>query len=272
MLNNLIKKTPLVMGIVNVTPDSFSDGGKYNSTEKAIAHGLLLLEQGADILDVGGESTRPNSDVVSVEEENERVVPVIKGLAGKAPFISIDSRNAKTMAAAIDAGANMVNDVSALSHDPASIDVIAGSDVMICLMHMRGKPQNMQDAPAYGDVVDEILSFFEHRLELCQRRNIDIGRIILDPGIGFGKTLEHNLLIINSLSRFKKFGCPVLLGASRKSFIGDICNIDEPERRVSGSISAAIYGLSQGANIFRVHDVAQTRQAFDVYTAISRVK
>ncbi len=268
MLN---KKSPLIMGIVNVTPDSFSDGGCYLDAGKAISHGLRLIEEGADILDIGGESTRPNSETILVEEEISRVVPVIKGLAGKAPFISIDTRNAKTMIAAIDAGANMINDVSALRHDPEAVHIVADSGLPICLMHMKGEPKTMQDSPAYGGVVvDEILAFFDERLEFCTKHNISSDKIIIDIGIGFGKTLEHNLAIIKNIDKFHKFGCPVLLGASRKSFIGELCNENDPTKRISGSLATAIYGLSQGVQIFRVHDVRQTRQAFDVHNAIAK--
>ncbi len=263
---------PSIMGIVNVTPDSFSDGGAYLSASNAINHGLKLLDEGADILDIGGESTRPNSEAISVDEELARVIPVIKGLASKAPFISIDSRNAKTIAEAIDAGANVINDISALMHDPETVHIAAQSGLPICLMHMKGEPKTMQNAPTYDNVVDEILAFFDERLEFCAQNNIDLSNIIIDAGIGFGKTLEHNLSILKNLDKFQKFGCPVLLGASRKSFIGSICNENDPERRVSGSLATAIYGLSQGVQIFRVHDVRETRQAFDVYDAISMAK
>ncbi len=273
MLVDFVKNNkPLIMGIVNVTPDSFSDGGKYLDTGQAISHGLELLDQGADILDIGGESTRPNAEIISPEEEIKRVVPVIKGLANanKARFISIDTRNAKTMSAAIKAGANIINDISALTHDAKSVHIVADSNLPICLMHMQGNPQNMQDSPAYGNVVDEILSFFDERLEFCTCHNIDQSRIIIDPGIGFGKTLEHNLAIIKNISKFKRLGCPILLGASRKSFIGSICGEKDPKRRVSGSLAAALYGLSQDVEIFRVHDVFETKQAFDIYKAITK--
>ncbi len=270
---NIIDKcrdnSPLIMGIVNVTPDSFSDGGSYISTDKAISHGLSLLGQGADIIDIGGESTRPNADIVTVGEEISRVIPVIQGLSGKAPYISIDTRNAKTMAAAIKAGANIINDVSALTHDPDSISVIADSNLPVCIMHMKGNPQTMQNAPAYENVIDEIMSFFEERLRFMSQHNINLNKVIIDPGIGFGKTLEHNLLIIKHISKFKTLGCTILLGTSRKSFIGLLCCENDPHRRVYGSIASAIYALENGTNIFRVHDVKETKQAFDVYNAIS---
>ncbi|PCI56201.1 MAG: dihydropteroate synthase [Alphaproteobacteria bacterium] len=263
------RDAPLIMGIVNVTPDSFSDGGVYLAADKAIEHGKLLLKEGADILDIGGESTRPNAETVSVEEEIERVSPVIEGLAAYAPYISIDTRNAATMQAAIQAGANIINDVSGLTHDPDSADIVAQSGLPVCIMHMQGNPQTMQNAPAYKNVIDEIMAFFEERLAFCSRRNIGSKNIILDPGIGFGKTLEHNLLIIKNINKFKVFNCPVLLGTSRKSFIGNLCCEPKPEGRIFGSISAALYGLENSVDIFRVHDVKETKQAFTVHHAIA---
>lgn len=261
--------TPMIMGVVNVTPDSFSDGGAYLAASKAIAHGKLLLKEGADILDIGGESTRPNAETISVEEEIERILSVIEGLAVHAPYISIDTRNAATMQAAIQVGANIINDVSGLTHDPAASDIVAQSGLPVCIMHMKGNPQTMQNAPTYENVIDEIMSFFEERLEFCSRHNIGSKNIILDPGIGFGKTLEHNLSIVKNINKFKVFNCPVLLGASRKSFIGSLCYEPNPEGRIFGSISAALYGLENGADIFRVHDVKETKQAFTVHRAIA---
>ena len=261
--------TPMIMGVVNVTPDSFSDGGAYLAASKAIAHGKLLLKEGADILDIGGESTRPNAETISVEEEIERILPVIEGLAVHAPYISIDTRNAATMQAAIQVGANIINDVSGLTHDPAAADIVAQSDLPVCIMHMQGNPKTMQNAPTYENVIDEIMAFFEERLEFCSRRNIGAKNIILDPGIGFGKTLEHNLSIVKNINKFKAFNCPVLLGVSRKSSIGSLCGEPNPSGRIFGSISAALYGLENGVNIFRVHDVKETKQAFTVHRAIA---
>lgn len=263
------EEAPLIMGVVNVTPDSFSDGGAYLAADKAIEHGKLLLKEGADILDIGGESTRPNAETVSVEEEIERILPVIEGLVAHAPYISIDTRNAATIQAAIQVGANIINDVSGLTHAPESADIVAQSGLPICIMHMQGNPQTMQNAPAYENVIDEIMAFFEERLEFCSRRNIGSKNIILDPGIGFGKTLGHNLSIIKNINKFKVFNCPVLLGASRKSFIDNLCGEPSPEGRVFGSISAALYGMENGADIFRVHDVKETQQAFTVHRAIA---
>ncbi|PCJ99854.1 MAG: dihydropteroate synthase [Zetaproteobacteria bacterium] len=268
-INKCTTDTPLIMGVVNVTPDSFSDGGSYLATEKAIEHGKLLLKEGADILDIGGESTRPDAETVLEDKEIARVIPVIEGLVAHAPYISIDTRNAGTMRASIQAGANIVNDVSGLMHDAESIDVIAQSGLPVCIMHMQGNPKTMQNAPVYENVVDEILAFFEERLEFCAKRNIGSGTIIIDPGLGFGKTVEHNLSIIRNLHKFKAFGCPVLLGASRKSFIGALCDEAAPEKRVFGSVSAALYGVEKGADILRVHDVKETKQALTVHKAIS---
>ncbi len=269
LIDKCREDAPLLMGVVNVTPDSFSDGGAYLAADKAIEHGKLLLKEGAKILDIGGESTRPNAETVSIEEEIERITPVIEGLAAHAPYISIDTRNAATMQAAIQAGANIINDVSGLTHDPDAADIVAQSGLPVCIMHMQGNPQTMQNAPAYENVIDEIMAFFEERLDFCSRRNIGSKNIILDPGVGFGKTLEHNLSIIKNINKFKVFNCPVLLGVSRKSFIGDLCDEPNPEGRIFGSISATLYGLENGADIFRVHDVKETKQAFIVHRAIA---
>jgi dihydropteroate synthase len=261
---------PVIMGIVNVTPDSFSDGGQFYNKNKAIEHGLRLAEEGAVILDIGGESTRPGAQVIDVEEEIERVISVIEGLRGKVPFLSIDTRNAATMRAALKAGANAINDISGLTYDSESIAVAAEAQVPVFLMHSLGNPQDMQENPSYNNVVEDIAAFFEERLQACKTARIEKKNIILDVGIGFGKTLEHNLLLLRNIKRFQDFGCPLLLGVSRKSFIGGASNGEPPESRLPGSLSAALWGLSQGVQIFRVHDVAETVQAFKVYEAISR--
>lgn len=260
---------PVIMGIVNVTPDSFSDGGKFYNKNKAIDYGLRLLEEGAVILDIGGESTRPGSQAIDVEEEIDRTVPVIEGLKGKAPFISVDTRNAATMRAALKAGANAVNDISGLTYDSESLSVAAEAQVPVFIMHSRGTPQDMQKNPFYNNVIDDVYTFFEERLEACRSARIEKKNVILDIGIGFGKTLEHNLLLLGNIKRFHDFGCPLLLGVSRKSFIAGISKDEPPDLRLPGSLSAALWGLSQGVQVFRVHDVAETKQAFDVYEAIS---
>lgn len=267
-IQDLIKQAPAIMGIVNVTPDSFSDGGNFYDASKAITHGLQLLEEGAHILDIGGESTRPGAQNVSAEEEIRRVIPVIEGLSEKAPYISIDTRNAQTMRAAIKAGANIINDVSALTHDPDSIKVACESALPVCLMHMQGTPKTMQNKPVYDNIINDILHFFERRVSLCRENGIKDTQIILDPGIGFGKTQDHNLMILKHLDKFKALGFPVLLGASRKSFIGALSQNEPPEKRISGSLAAALWGAEQGADIIRVHDVKETVQALAIQKAI----
>ena len=263
------------MGVVNVTPDSFSDGGDFFNADKAIEHGLQLFSEGASILDIGGESTRPNAEVVDVEEEIRRVVPVIEGLAsalkGKDVHISIDTRNAKTMEAALKAGATALNDISALEHDADSLDVAAEAQVPVFLMHMAGNPQVMQKKPSYNNVVEDIFQYLQQRISICETRRIDASLLICDPGIGFGKTVEHNLLLLRNISKFHDLGVPVLLGTSRKSFIGKLSKDEPPDERISGSLSSAIWGLSQGVQIFRVHDVKETVQAFKIYDAIASV-
>ena len=262
---------PVIMGIINVTPDSFSDGGDCYATKSAVQHGMELLSAGAQILDIGGESTRPGAASVSIEEEIGRISPVISTLAEQgASVISVDTRNAATMRAAIDAGANFINDISGLLYDKGSASIVAESGLPVCIMHMQGTPQTMQDRPYYENVVDEVCSFFEESLNFCEAQGISSNKLILDPGIGFGKSLEHNLALIKNLQEFHRFGCPLLLGVSRKSYIGTISGEDEPKNRLAGSLSTAIYGLDAGVQIFRVHDVKETCQAFDVYNAIKK--
>ncbi len=257
------------MGVVNVTPDSFSDGGQFYNVDKAIAHGLQLAHEGASILDVGGESSRPNAQVIDVQEEIARIVPVVEGLRGAVPFISVDTRNAKTMEAALKAGANCINDISALSHDAQSVHVVAEAQVPVFLMHMQGTPQTMQQNPIYSNVVEDIYLYLQQRIEFCATRRIDAEMIICDPGIGFGKTLEHNLLTLRNIKRFYGLGVPLLLGTSRKSFIGTLSADAPADERISGSVASALWGLSQGVRVFRVHDVKAHVQAFKIYEAIS---
>lgn len=264
----VLKPLPLVMGIVNVTPDSFSDGGKFFDPEKAIQHGLQLIEEGADILDIGGESTRPNSEPVPVDEEISRVVPVIKGLAHTGTPISIDTRHAQTMQAAIEVGAGFINDISAL-RGPDNLEVAARSGLPVCLMHMKGEPKTMQENPAYGDVVAEVFEFLTERIEACLQAGISKDRIYADIGIGFGKTLEHNIALLQHLEKFHQLGVKLLLGTSRKRFIETIAGGAAGER-LGGSLAAALRGLEAGAHILRVHDVAQTVQALKVWNEIRR--
>lgn len=262
---------PHIMGVVNVTPDSFSDGGKFINSDKAIEHGLKLVQEGATILDIGGESTRPGAEAIDIEEEIARVKPVLEGLKGSAQFLSVDTRNATTMEAALKAGANCINDISALSHDPDSASVAAEADVPVFLMHAQGTPQTMQEKPIYNNVVEEVFEYLQSRIAYCETHRIHKKNLVTDVGIGFGKTLEHNLLLLRNISRFHDLGLPVLLGASRKSFIGKITGEENPEGRISGSICAALWGLSQGVQIYRVHDVKETVQAFKVYRAIADI-
>lgn len=259
---------PRIMGIVNVTPDSFSDGGAHGSAGAAIAHGLKLAEEGADILDVGGESTRPGSQGVSVEEELARVIPVIEGLrAGCALPISVDTSKPEVMRAAVAAGAGMINDVWALRREGA-MDAAAELAVPVCLMHMQGEPATMQDDPRYEDVVAEVHAFFNQRLFACQMAGIERKRLLVDPGFGFGKTLEHNLRLLRQLSRFVELGVPVLAGLSRKGMLGQVTGrpVDE---RVVGSAVAALIAVQNGALLVRAHDVGATADALKLWAAVS---
>ena len=259
-----------IMGVVNVTPDSFSDGGQFINADRAIAHGLQLIEEGADILDVGGESTRPGAEVVEIDEEIRRVVPVIEGFRDAGvKWISIDTRNAETMRSALQAGANIINDVSALTHDPESTNVAAEADVPVILMHSQGTPQDMQNNPIYNNAVEDVFEYLKSRIEYCKTHRIDVEKLIVDPGIGFGKTVEHNLLLLRNLKEFHELRVPILLGTSRKSFIAALSKDEPPNDRIPGSLASALWGLSQGVQIFRVHDVKETKQAFKIYSAIS---
>ena len=256
---------PLVMGIVNVTPDSFSDGGRFLAPDAAIDHALQLEAEGADILDIGGESTRPGSDAVDLDEECRRVLPVIQALAKRSRArLSIDTRKAEVMRRAALEGAHLINDVAALGHDPKAIETAAATGLPVVLMHARGEPRTMQESPVYADVVLDIYDWLEARVEACERAGIARNRLIVDPGIGFGKTLAHNLSLLGSLGVFHGLGCPVLLGASRKSFIGRLTGAGADDR-LPGSIAAALIGASQGMQILRVHDVSATRQALAVW-------
>ena len=258
---------PVLMGIVNVTPDSFSDGGLYDTTEQAIAHAAELTAAGADIVDIGGESTRPGSDAVHEAEEAARILPVIGGLAGIKAVISIDTRKASVARAAARDGAKILNDVSALTYDPASLAVAAEEGFSLVLMHAQGEPKTMQDNPAYDDVVLEVFDYLQARIEAAEAAGIDRARIAADPGLGFGKTLAHNLALLASLSLFHGLGAPLLVGASRKRFIGGLGQENDPRAREPGSHAAAIAAVAQGAQILRVHDVAGARQALGVWRA-----
>lgn len=261
---------PRIMGIVNTTPDSFSDGGQFNTLETAVSHGHALLGAGADILDIGGESTRPGAIEVPVDEEIRRTAPVIARLraANVAAPISIDTRKAAVAKAALDAGATIVNDVSALTFDPDMAATVAQLGAWLCLMHAQGAPQTMQLAPSYGDVTAEVCAFLQDRLAVAQAAGISMDRLIVDPGIGFGKTTEHNLTLLQNLGALHRFGCAILLGASRKRFIGQIGGADAARERMPGSVAVALHAAGQGAQILRVHDVAETRQALYLWEAL----
>lgn len=258
---------PLVMGIVNVTPDSFSDGGKFASTQLAIDHGLRLVEEGADILDIGGESTRPNAQPVPLDEELTRVILVIEGLAKAGVPISVDTYKPQVMKAAIGAGAAIVNDVRALQ-EPGAIEVVAASDAGVCLMHMQGSPQTMQNDPVYKDVVQEVYDFLQARTQVVQAAGVAQQRIVIDPGFGFGKRTLHNIDLLKALGRFCQMGYPVLAGLSRKSVLGQI-TAASVEDRLPASLAAAVTAALKGARILRVHDVKATRDAMRVVEAIS---
>ncbi len=252
---------PKIMGIVNITPDSFSDGGKYFSTDAAVEQGMNLYEQGADLLDIGGESTRPGSKSIDAKEEMRRVIPVIKRLKEELKIpVSIDTTKSVVAKAAIDNGADIVNDISALTHDPRMPDIIKRYRTGVVLMHMKGTPKTMQKAPVYGDVIADILSFLEQQADYALQRGIGREHIIVDPGIGFGKTLKHNLLILKHLKAFKALGFPLIVGASRKSFIGRLTDT-VVEQRIHGSIATAVWAAAHGVDIIRVHDVKETKQA-----------
>jgi dihydropteroate synthase len=260
-----------VMGIVNVTPDSFSDGGKHDTVEAAVAHALKLVEEGADVLDIGGESTRPGADAVSVEEEIRRVVPVIEALARQVQIpISIDTFKPEVMRAAVDAGAGIINDIRALREEGA-LEVAAQLGVPVVLMHMQGEPRSMQEAPHYDDVVGEVHRFLAERIFAAEMSGIDKRKLIVDPGYGFGKTTEHNLLLLAQQARFVELGVPVLAGISRKRSIGALTGRQLPAERVAGSVAAHLIAAQRGARIVRVHDVAATVDALKVWQAVEAV-
>lgn len=267
MAFTLNTQTPLIMGVLNVTPDSFHDGGHYNQLDKAIQQAEKMVAEGVDIIDIGGESTRPGAKPVTLEEECQRVLPVIEALSQRLLVpISIDTRHSEVMRRALQSGATMINDVNALQ-DEGAVAIAARHQVPVCLMHMQGIPENMQDKPEYGDVVDEIYRYLEQRAANCVSKGIRKEQIYIDPGFGFGKTLNHNLQILGQLSRFKTLGYSILVGLSRKSMFGKILNV-ETEDRLYGSLAGALLALMQGANIIRTHDVKETMDILKVYNAV----
>ena len=256
---------PQLLGIVNVTPDSFYDGGIYARAEDAAARGIAMLAEGASVLDVGGESTRPGAALVPEAEELARVLPVVEALAAHGAPVSIDTRHAGVMVEAVQAGAVLINDVAALS-EPGALDAAADLGVPVVLMHSNADPRTMQDNPEYDDVVLDVFDYLDARIEACGRAGIPQARLIADPGIGFAKTALHNAQLFERLSIFHGLGCPVLLGASRKSFVGRFSEGEAPQERLAGSLAAAMWGLSQGCQLLRVHDVAETAQALRVWS------
>jgi len=259
---------PLILGIVNVTPDSFSDGGRFYSADRAIAHGLELIRQGADLLDIGGESSRPGAEPIDTAEELRRVVPVVRGLASAGVPLSVDTTKAEVADQALAAGACIINDITALRGDPELAEVVRRHRASLILMHMQGTPQTMQLNPQYEDVVGEVVAFLQARLQAATDLGIARERVVVDPGIGFGKTLEHNLQLLRGLDRLAVLERPVCLGVSRKGFLGQL--LDRPiEERLAGSLAVACYVLArQAAGILRVHDVAATRDAVRLYLAL----
>ncbi len=272
-LERLNQDKPMLMGILNVTPDSFSDGGRYLEVSAALAQGLKLAEEGAEIIDVGGESTRPGAESVAAEEQIRRVTPVIEALAAALPegrFISIDTTLAKVAEAAVQAGATLINDVSAGRDDPQMFQLAARYRLPIVLMHMQGTPKTMQDSPAYQNVVSEVLQFLQARAEAAQRAGVAQEQILIDPGIGFGKRKSDNLKLLAHIDRFVATGWPVLLGTSRKRFMGQVLEVTDPTELISATVATTALGVMAGVKVFRVHDVRENRQALEVAWAIRK--
>ena len=258
------------MGIVNVTPDSFSDGGRLGDAQAAIRHALKLQEEGADILDVGGESTRPGAEAVPVEEEMRRVLPVIEALAGKGCVVSVDTMKPVVMQAALESGASMVNDVIAL-RAPGALAVVAATGAAVCLMHMQGEPQRMQQDPRYANVVEEVRQFLQDRVRACESAGISRERLVIDPGFGFGKTLAHNLDLLRHLDRLAEAGVPILAGLSRKSMLGALTGRAVEDREFAG-VAAHLLAVAHGARLLRVHNVAAMRDALAIWNAVEEQK
>ena len=264
---------PLLLGILNVTPNSFSDGGDFFDKDAAVARALEMLDEGADLVDVGGESTRPGSDRVPAEDEVRRVVPVLREILARRPdaAVSVDTYRAETAEAALEAGARVLNDVTALRGDPRMAAVVAEARCPVVLMHMKGEPKTMQQHPVYDDVVGEVRDFLAARAEHAVAAGVDPGNIIVDPGIGFGKTLEHNLELLRNLDAIAGLGFPVLVGASRKRFIGEITGVEQARDRVSGTLAANVLAYERGARLFRVHDVRANKEALALADAVLRI-
>ena len=265
---------PIIMGILNVTPDSFSDGGSYKSTKSAVDKAMIMIEQGATIIDIGGESTRPGSERVSPIEQKRRIIDVISQLKIKMPrdkIISVDTTSSEVAEAAIDLGVNMINDVSGGNDDQSMMSLIAKHNLYYCIMHMQGSPKTMQDNPKYKNVVSEIIDFLSSQSKKAMDLGISKDKIILDPGIGFGKKTEHNLEILKNLENFSRLGFYTLLGTSRKKILGEISGNNNPVDRIAGTCATSALGVMAGINIYRVHDVWQNKQAIDVAYAIKSI-
>ncbi len=258
-----------IMGILNITPDSFSDGGSFIKADTAVEHAINMVEEGADIIDIGGESTRPGSDAITVSEELERVIPVIEKLSGRIRVpISIDTYKAEVAQKAIDAGASIVNDISGLRFDPEMPGVVSRNEVSVVIMHIKGTPKNMQKNPIYGNLIKEIIEYLEESIAIAEKAGVHHEKIIVDPGIGFGKMFEDNLEIINRLSEFRRLGKPLLIGASRKAFIGEVLGDAPVGDRVEGTAAAVAISIMNGADIVRVHDVKEMKKVAKVSDAI----
>lgn len=269
----LQKEGPLIMGILNVTPDSFSDGGMYSATRDAVARGIDMVSEGADIIDIGGESTRPGAQRVDAKEQKRRILDVISALSKEIPadvVISVDTTLSEVAEAALDAGAGFVNDVTGGVDDESIIQLVAQKDVPYCIMHMQGQPGNMQDNPTYNNVCNEVTEFLIHQANKAYEFGVNKENILLDPGIGFGKRTQHNLELMAGLKQLADTGYGVLLGTSRKRFMGEICSVDNPEQRMPATCATTALGVLAGVKIFRVHDVWQNRQAADVSYAITK--
>lgn len=262
---------PQVMGILNVTPDSFSDGGRYNSSHQALTHAAEMVQAGATMIDVGGESTRPGAAEVSVQEELDRVIPIVETLARNFEvWISVDTSKAEVIRAAAAAGAHLINDIRSLQ-EPGALEAAAASNLPVCLMHMQGEPRTMQEAPEYESVFDSVMQFFVQQIDRCEAAGIARDKLVLDPGFGFGKTLAHNYQLLSRLAEFHSLGLPLLVGMSRKSMVGQLLGVS-PDRRLAGSLACAVIAAMQGAQIIRVHDVKETVDAIRVVEATLSAK
>lgn len=263
---------PSIMGILNATPDSFSDGGQYNELQDAVARAQTMIDQGADMIDIGGESTRPGADYIPTPEETRRTTPIIQALrdAGVQTPISIDTRKASVAQAALAAGADLFNDVTALTYDPHSLSTAADTNASVCIMHAAGDPKTMQHDPSYDNVLLDVYDYLSKRIEICVTAGIPRPKVLIDLGIGFGKTDAHNLLLLQNISLFHTLGCPVLLGVSRKSLIGRLADAPNAADRVAGSIALALDAVNQGVQMVRVHDVAETKQALTLWAALRK--